>query len=190
LNAASFGTPQRRLRVIVIGVRRDLGVAPSHPVGRVRAPTARQALFGARAEWAPTLADKYGRFWDRVPAGGTAGQVPELRAAGCWKASTSTHKLHPDRVAPTLCKTQGGRGFATVCHWAAPRALTVAEALRLAGFPDDFVLPEIAGDRLRSYRARWARVGNCVPPPLARAVAEHVRGLLAQADARLVSSAP
>jgi DNA (cytosine-5)-methyltransferase 1 len=36
------------------------------------------------------------------------------------------------------------------------------------GFPDDFVLEG-------TYEQQWAALGNGVPPPLMRAVAEHVR---------------
>jgi len=64
--------------------------------------------------------------------------------------------------------------FATICasrtteHWKEPRFLTIAEGKRLQGLPDDFVLEG-------SYGARWARIGNSVPPPMMKAIALHVR---------------
>ena len=83
-------------------------------------------------------------------------------------ASTSCLKPHPRRPAPTLPKTQTGRGFATVVHPTEPRALSIAEAKIICSFPDSFQL-------VGAYSQQWARLGNSVPPLLMRAVAEHVR---------------
>jgi DNA (cytosine-5)-methyltransferase 1 len=48
------------------------------------------------------------------------------------------------------------------------RKLTIAELRRICGFPDDFVLTG-------TYAEQWARLGNAVPPPMMRAVAEALR---------------
>ena len=44
-----------------------------------------------------------------------------------------------------------------------PRKLTILEVKRLSGFPDDYAL-------VGNYAEQWARLGNSVPPPMARAV--------------------
>lgn len=66
--------------------------------------------------------------------------------------------------------TDGARGAFTSprpIHYEYPRCVTVREMARLHGFPDWF--------RLHSTKWHGARqIGNAVPPPLARAVAERV----------------
>jgi DNA (cytosine-5)-methyltransferase 1 len=172
LNAKWYGVPQSRERAIFVGVREDLGVDPSHPPPTVEKPiTAGEALVGAKAGEAPRLTDRYGRLWVRVPPGRTALTI--LKTIGREVGYNTTIKLSPHKVAPTITKTQGGKGFATLCHWQDARALSTEEAQRLASFPDDFVF---TGD----YHDRWARIGNCVPPLLMRAVAAHVKSLIAR----------
>lgn len=48
------------------------------------------------------------------------------------------------------------------------RKFTLGELRRLCGFPDDYVL-------VGTYTQRWARLGNAVPPPMMRSVAETIR---------------
>ena len=48
------------------------------------------------------------------------------------------------------------------------RKLTVPELLKFAGFPEDWKV-------LDSYDETWARIGNAVSPPLAYALAKHIR---------------
>ncbi len=170
LNAKWYGVPQSRERAIFIGFRDDLAIEPSHPVPTVaRAVTVGEALDGCRVGEAPMLTDRYGRLWRRVIPGKTGLSI--LKTIGRETGYNTTIKLSPEKVAPTITKMQGGHGFATLCHWREPRALSTEEAQRLASFPDDF---EFLGD----YHDRWARIGNCVPPLLMAAVAGHVRSML------------
>jgi DNA (cytosine-5)-methyltransferase 1 len=48
------------------------------------------------------------------------------------------------------------------------RQLTIPEVKRLCGFPDDYVL---TGSRAK----QWERLGDSVPPPMMRAIAEALR---------------
>ncbi|HHV62103.1 MAG TPA: DNA cytosine methyltransferase [Firmicutes bacterium] len=161
MNAMYFGVPQDRQRLIFIGVRKDLGIEPSHPKPQMRPVTVREALRGCPVGMVPRFDDKYARLWPKVPMGGNASDV-------IGKGFNSCVKINPDRPAPTLPKTQTGRGFATVCHWAEPRALSIPEAKRLASFPDEFRF-------IGTYQEQWARIGNAVPPLFMKAIAEHIR---------------
>ena len=71
----------------------------------------------------------------------------------------SYRKLDPTKPANTLFS--GHR--APPAHYAYPRSITVREAARLQGFPDDF---RIYG----SFANQMMQVTNAVPPPLARTV--------------------
>jgi len=76
-------------------------------------------------------------------------------------------RLDPDRPSPTIlgdtgCTTAG------LIHPYAIRKLTINEIKALASYPEEFRLEG-------SYRAKWARIGNSVPPLFMKALAEHLR---------------
>ncbi len=71
------------------------------------------------------------------------------------------YRLHPDKPAPTVM------GCSRFVHPFENRLLTVREQARLQGFPDDHVF---FGPRDSQYN----QIGEAVPVPLARAIAECV----------------
>jgi DNA (cytosine-5)-methyltransferase 1 len=90
-------------------------------------------------------------------------------------------KLAADGLSNTLrAGTDGARGAFTSprpIHFAHPRCITVREMARLHGFPDWF----------RFHATKWhgaRQIGNSVPPPLARAVANSVAKALGAEVAR------
>lgn len=81
------------------------------------------------------------------------------------------YKLAPDGISNTLrAGTDSARGAFTSprpIHYEYARCITVREMARLHGFPDWF----------RFHVTKWhgaRQIGNAVPPPLARAVAEKI----------------
>jgi len=74
----------------------------------------------------------------------------------------------PSEPSPTVTALGGSPGTAAVLHQSGLRKFTIAELRRVCSFPDDFAL---AG----SYAQQWARLGNAVPPLMARAVAVELR---------------
>lgn len=81
------------------------------------------------------------------------------------------YKLHPNGLSNTLrAGTDGARGAFTSprpIHHRSNRCVTVREMARLHGYPDWF----------RFNETKWhgaRQIGNSVPPPLARAIAEQV----------------
>jgi len=168
MNAARHGVPQARRRLVWLGVRNDLSVIPEFPIGDHRSVTVREALRGCPRGPVPKFDDRYAKLWWRVEPGRSAVDV-------IGKGYNSCYKIHPDRPAPVLPALQTGRGFATVCHWAEPRALSIAEAKRLQSFPDGFT---ISG----GYQSQWRQLGNSVPPKLMEAVAVAMGNVLGGAD--------
>ena len=83
----------------------------------------------------------------------------EIAAIKPGTGPMSYRKLDPAKPANTLFS--GHR--APPAHYAYPRSITVREAARLQGFPDDF---RIYG----SFANQMMQVTNAVPPPLARTV--------------------
>jgi len=162
LDAANYGVPQHRKRMIFIGVREDLGIPPSHPRGSSRWLTLAAAI-GDLSEMTepPPLNDTYGRLWTQVPVGGSAANVIGTGYNSC-------RKVHPNQPCGTITKMQTGRGYATLVHWSQPRALTLEEAKRICSFPDTF---QLRGD----YAQAWGLMGNSVPPLFMKAIAETIR---------------
>jgi DNA (cytosine-5)-methyltransferase 1 len=193
MNAMYFHVPQSRQRLIFVGVREDVGKEPSHPKAEYKPIAIKDAVPGLLATrslrinpWIdaqkpaatickttagyqalqcevimPPFDDKYARPKSRIPKGGNAADV-------IGKGYNSCCIPDPDKPSPTLPKTQTGRGFATIAHWAEPRALTIDEAKRIASFPDPMQF-------IGKYSEQWARIGNSVPPLFMRAIAGHVR---------------
>ena len=100
-------------------------------------------------------------------------------AQGCRSRNTrffsqAYARLHPDGLARTITTNFHNPGSGRFTHYAAPRTLTLREALRLQGFPDSF---RFDMGQLHNYQAERL-IGNAFPPPLARALAVHVRRLL------------
>ena len=73
----------------------------------------------------------------------------------------SYRKLHPNRTSNTLIS--GHR--APPAHYSQSRSITVREAMRLQGFPDEF---EVCGP----FGSQMGQVTNAVPPPLAKVALE------------------
>lgn len=168
LNAARFGVPQARERVIFIGVRSDLGVAPSHPGGTDHVITCAEAFDGLPVDDSRTLGAFGLQVWKRTPPGRLFNKKHPF---GWWFTGA---KLHPDRPARTLTKTLIQTGGGGLFHWKHPRCLNEGELRRVSSFPDDF---KVEGGLVKT----WARFGNAVPPKMMEAVATTVRERILEA---------
>lgn len=161
LNAMYFNVPQSRERLIFIGVRENLSIEPSHPKAENKPFSILDSMFDVDTSGTPPFNDKYAKLWDRIRPGSNAQSI-------IGKGYNSCVKPNPNKPAPTLPKTQTGRGFATIAHWSEKRAMSVGEAKRVASFPDGF---QFVGD----YSTQWMRIGNSVPPLFMRSIARHIR---------------
>jgi DNA (cytosine-5)-methyltransferase 1 len=77
-------------------------------------------------------------------------------------------RLHAKGLARTITTNFHNPGSGRFTHYAAPRALTLREALRLQGFPDSF--------RIDAMHASHAErlIGNAFPRLLAEAIGRHI----------------
>jgi DNA (cytosine-5)-methyltransferase 1 len=137
LDAQWHGVPQERRRLIIIGMRENLGVEPRFPEPNDWRHSLRDALpHAARLE-------------------GFEYRQNVFRSA--------------DRAAPTIMASP--RPFMIGIQDGESRPFTIEEVKALCSFPADF---ELQGSKSERHR----RLGNSVPPLLARAIALAVREAL------------
>jgi len=176
-----YGIPQTRHRIIIVGIRDDLGLdfkvpAPTHGPGRLYPyVTARQALTDPPIpQDAPNHeftkhTKKVVDLLNHIPPGENAwhSEIPEhlrLNVKGA-KISQIYKRLHPDYPAYTV--TGSGGGGTHIYHWEEPRALTNRERARLQTFPDDFVF---CGGKEKVRQ----QIGMAVPPLGAKIIIEAI----------------
>ncbi|GGO63153.1 restriction endonuclease subunit M [Nonomuraea cavernae] len=168
LDAQWLGVPQRRHRLIFVGVREDLAMVPAHPKPLTYRYTVRDAV-----------GDLPGAFDDLQNDPETGQPLTlrgysveklwhELRPGEGHKLRTSLKRLSWDQPCATIVARAGTAGTAAITHPDHPRYPTLAELRRLGGFPDDFVLTG-------NYYRRWERIGRAVPPVMMARIAETVR---------------
>jgi len=173
IDAADFGVPQFRERLIIVGLREGefLFPYPTHgPDSRDNRPyyTAKQATANVISKSRGTsLGGRHGHLLDGIPKGlnysfytDRMGHPTPLFG---WRSKFSDYlyKADPDTPVRTI-KAQGGQ-YTGPFHWE-NRTFTIEELKRLQTFPDDYA---IVGNRQKVIH----QLGNSVPPQLARVLA-------------------
>ena len=166
LNAAEFGVPQNRRRAFFL-----ISNSPLHEkevlsrleAFKVEAVGAQKVLQDLpRPKVRP---DDYHdeRDYGTIPnhVAMQHSQAVRKKIAGIKPGTgpMSYRRLHPNRLSNTLFS--GHR--APPAHYSQSRSITVREAARLQGFPDDFRIYGI-------FSKQMEQVTNAVPPPLTEAV--------------------
>jgi DNA (cytosine-5)-methyltransferase 1 len=165
LNAAHYGVPQNRKRVILIGFRTDLELTPEHPAPSSFPITFRQAIADL-SDHEMMLAPK-GKALASAKAIRSGESGADFHRRYRQKGNEfSLIRLSWDAPCPTVLKTLRP-GQVGLLHPDENRFLSIGELKRVCSFPDDFVLQG-------SFIDRWGRLGNAVPPLLTKAVAESI----------------
>ncbi|MBA8964953.1 DNA (cytosine-5)-methyltransferase 1 [Rhodococcus percolatus] len=193
IDMADLGVPQHRERLIVVGVRRDLGVRPPIvPTPFAGAPrTVGEALdFQPLPEDAPNhergqdSSDVVERL-KLIPPGSNFEAIPDghpLAVKGL--ISHVYRRLDPEK--PSYTVIAGGGGGTHGYHHVEPRRLSNREKARLQSFPDDFIFEygTDARDRRSAYPRVRRQIGNAVPPLAASVIIEALADVLVSADVR------
>lgn len=166
MNAQYYSVPQRRIRVIFIGVREDLNIEPSHPNPQTTPIILREALQGLKSPLEVLRPKGIAAKLAACMKPGEDGADIRERFGGKIQ-DFSLERLQWGRVAPTICKTIRP-GQCGLLHPEENRYLSIAELKRIASFSDDY---QFTG----SLEEQWARIGNSVPPLMMRAIATHIR---------------
>lgn len=165
LNAADYGVAQERRRILIVGVRNDLGVEyhfpnPTHGPEFEKPYTSIREAIGDLPEWPE--GEFYAREFHWY-------YLSRDRRRG-WDETSKTIVANPRHVplhpmSPKLIKQEHNVWkFETE---APARRFSYREAARLQGFAKNFKFPDTAAG---SLDMRYKVAGNAVPPPLFEAV--------------------
>jgi DNA (cytosine-5)-methyltransferase 1 len=163
LRAQHLDVPQRRERLVIIGLHRDMSGPLLFPKPRAYEVTLRQALAGVPASEGERYSERKQLVMDAVPEGQNWRALPDsLRASYMGGAALKSggltslaRRLRWDEPSPTLLTKPQGK-LTERCHPAETRPLTVREYARVQCFPDDWAF---CGSREAQYR----QIGNAVP---------------------------
>lgn len=174
LNAADYGVPQARRRLIVIGLKEGEPSLPNPTTAENRI-TVKEAI--GDLESAP-----HDPGFSHVPPNHAPHVAARWELLGPGEVDPNYRRGRLDYDKPSVTIRAGGgygprgdhlAGFHPPIHPTQPRQLTVREAARIQSFPDDWILQG-------SKTAQGRQIGNAVPVKLGEAIGKHVVALLAQ----------
>lgn len=159
LNAADFGVPQTRQRVIITGVRNDIGFEYEYPN-----PTYDKDGKNGLKKWV-----NVSEAMSAIPDPDIPNNLPNHEYSKYklnFNGYIGHRQLDPDKPAPTVTARGDNKGGVVILpHPNAMRRMSCRELATVQGFPLDY---EFCGNRSSVYR----QIGNAVPPPLGCAVAD------------------
>lgn len=201
LNAADFGVPQERIRVVMVGersstgrgtfgfpepllsqrdyrtVRATIGDLPTPPEDG--SPHSKYPLHFREARLSATNLERF----RHIPEGGGRDDLPAHLQLPCHVNNPAhRHKdvygrMAWDKPAPTLTARFDSFSRGRFGHPVEHRTITLREGARLQTFPDDF---HFFGSREEVAR----QIGNAVPPLLARVLGETILKCLVKSTRR------
>lgn len=161
LNAADFGVPQTRRRVIILGTRKNVRKKITHP-----SPThTRDSSLHPLKQW-ETLGEALlglpKQPTEKIP--NHIGTVHKVKING----HLGNRITDPAKPSPTIVGRGGGTGGPVIIpHPNLKRRMTVRETARLQSFPDNFIF-------YGSVSSQYRQIGNAVPWPLAYYIAKEI----------------
>ncbi|MGP9695024.1 DNA cytosine methyltransferase [Brachybacterium sp. AOP25-B2-12] len=177
-----YGLPQKRHRILITGIRRDIrddlprGFRVPEPTTAAPSmqktarqvlelePIAPEAYNNTRIRHRPSVVERIAAIAPGRNAFNTEFKDPALKLnVRGVTLSNIYRRLEPD--APSYTVTGSGGGGTHMYHWAEPRALTNRERARLQTFPDSFRF-------LGSEPSVRRQIGMAVPPEGAKVVVD------------------
>lgn len=159
LNAADYGVPQTRQRVIIVGVRNDIDFEYIFPN-----PTNSKDGEGGLPKWISV-----GEAMAGIPDPDFPNNLPNHDYSKYklqFNGYLGHRALDPEKPAPTVTARGDNKGGVVVLpHPNGRRRMSCRELAAVQSFPLDF---EFSGNRSSVYR----QIGNAVPPLLGYAIAK------------------
>lgn len=165
LNAANYGVPQNRVRIIIVGIRNDLNLKMNYPT----------ETFGNDVKPFRTAEDAIDDLWNMIDKTAISNHTSKDYSKAKFypgKKLQGNNRIVANKPSPTIRAEHHGNieghyrsnnpnDINDVNGW---RRLSVRECARLQSFPDSFIFP-------CSSSSAYKQVGNAVPPILAWNVA-------------------
>ena len=183
LNAANYGVPQNRHRVVIIGVRRShstkafdfaaIEQEPGVPIAKALARIPRNAPNQEHWELSPQaqLLERHipeGGSWKSVPYAVLPLRLQRIRDdMARYHSPNFYRRFSRDEIMGTVTAAATPENSG-ILHPTEPRRFMVRELARFQTFPDDFVFYGT------SVAAKYKQLGNAVPPELARRIASAI----------------
>lgn len=170
LNACYFGVGQKRERIVIIGIRKDLNIKFEYPEADKKWTTLKDALKDCPKSSGVDYSEKKKKVLALVPPG------------GCW--INLPENIAKDYMGKSFYSGGGRRGMARRISWEEPcltltcspsqkqterchpeetRPFTIRESARIQSFPDDWTFCGGIGDQ-------YKQIGNAVPVEMARRI--------------------
>lgn len=179
IDAADYGVPQHRERLIIVGLKEGCFKFPRPTHGPdsldnepfYNAETAVTGVDLTDDEKKSGIKGRYGALLDNIPPGLNYSfyteEMGHPNPIFAWRSKFSDflYKADPNVPVRTI-KAQGG-AYTGPFHWD-NRFFACSEYKRLQTFPDDY---EISGNKQTAIK----QIGNSVPPQLARMMALAIR---------------
>lgn len=175
LNSANYGVPQKRERVIFIGLRNDIDKEIKYPVethsksggdGKLKWVSVKEAIDDLKdlpedSETLQQIYTKHGpKFLEKIKNTPIGSSVTK-------KYKEAFFRCYPDQPSNTVKENHGG----VFIHYEKNRVMTPRELARLQSFPDDFIFKGKKSCML-------VQLGNAVPCGLSTTLAIEVKKLL------------
>ena len=180
LNAWNYGVPQKRERLITIGIRNDLVGKTEYrfPKAHSYKPVLRDILLDCPDGPGVPYGEKKRKIFELVPAGGYWRDIDPAIAKeymkSCWDMEGGRtgilRRMSLDEPSLTVL-TSPSQKQTERCHPLEARPFTVRENARCQTFPDDW---EFCGN----VSAQYKQVGNAVPVNLAYDIAKEIANSL------------
>ena len=184
VNAADYGVPQNRQRVLFVGIRKDLGKTFAFPPKQRKEKLALKNILDVpgdaenHVDWpfSPQALDMI----EYIPEGGSWKDVPyEHLAPRFQRIRDDMKKYHSPNFyrrfsRNEICGTITASAQPENCgiiHPTENRRYTVREVARIQTFPDDF---KFITDTPRNITAMYKVIGNAVPVILAYNIAKAI----------------
>tara|TARA_B110000858_G_scaffold98395_1_gene113143 strand:- start:2713 stop:3894 length:1182 start_codon:yes stop_codon:yes gene_type:complete len=175
LNSANYGVPQKRERVIFVGVINDITEKFEYPLsthnkegidGKLKWISVKEAIDDLK-DLPEDFENLQQIYTKHTPKFIQKIENTEIGSSVLKKYSEAFYRCYPDRPSNTVKENHGG----VFVHYEKNRVMTPRELARLQSFPDDFVFKGTKSSML-------IQLGNAVPCGLSNAIAKQVKKLL------------